>query len=177
MKHGRCIDFKGVKNIMPKNIMKIFIVLCLLFFSRCEFSDEYSDYNFPNLIEVTSTEDALSFVYNHMSYVPDSERYHKPDYWQFPEESFLLKTGDCEDYTIFFMYLLHEKLGLDTHIIFLAEKENPIWGHAICFVNNKYYDPSTNYSGSLDSLLKRFYVKEIVSYDDVINFLIYYHRG
>jgi len=154
----------------------LYLLTVLFFFHACEFSDDYSDYSFPNVIEIASSKDALSFVYNHMSYISDVERYHKPDYWQLPEESYILETGDCEDYAIFFMYLLHEKLGIDSHFVLLAEKKNFMLGHALCFANNKYYDPSTNYSGSLDSLLERFSVKEIIPYDDVMNFLIYYHR-
>jgi len=148
--------------------MKFLIALCLLLFGCYEAYDEENNYAFLNIIEVTSSEDALHFVYDYLTYKSDKEIHHQEDYWQSPEESYFLKTGDCEDYAIFFMYLLHEKLNIDSHLILLRGKNDLIRGHALCFAEGKFYDPSINQIVDLDLLLNRFYIYKFIFYREVL---------
>lgn len=73
------------------------------------------------------------------------------DYWKTPEE-FLLESGDCEDFSIFALYVL-VKIGVEEarFIAYYTTKK----GHAICafpyrgklaiFSNNKFYSGFNDY--------------------------------
>ena len=58
----------------------------------------------------------LRFVQNNIDYERDEFVYGQQDYIQYPAETLLLKTGDCEDMS-FLLLTLYEKAGLDAVII------------------------------------------------------------
>lgn len=97
--------------------------------------EEKHDYVFDNDIQVNSVQEILDYVALNMTYKDE-----KNDYWQLPEQSYNWKTGDCEDYCIFMMYLLKEKLGIDSELILVKPRSNVI--HTIVYYNNSYSDPT-----------------------------------
>jgi len=66
-----------------------------------------------------------------INYLNDREDIHNnsKDYWQTPEETFFLKTGDCEDKSIYFQDILKSK-GINTSLAFGRIKRNSLGKHA-----------------------------------------------
>lgn len=67
--------------------------------------------------EITNSFDSLQQI----KYLNDKKDSHpnSRDYWQTPEEADSLKTGDCEDKSIYLMNKLSEK-GINAHLVYGA---------------------------------------------------------
>lgn len=128
-----------------KNLICIILLFCcgILF---CEYRDqedplrnveveEMYDYDFENDIQISSVKEALDYVASNMTYKNEEN-----DYWQLPEQSYQWGTGDCEDYCIFFMYLLKTKLNINSELVLVHPKKNVY--HAVVKYNNQYSDPT-----------------------------------
>jgi hypothetical protein len=92
--------------------MKYVILISLIVLSSCTVFLEVPYYNFDCQEIVDSLEgkegiDRLriiaNWVYDNIEYTSDYDVYGK-DNWQNPEETYLLKKGDCEDESILFAY-------------------------------------------------------------------------
>ena len=79
------------------------------------------------------------------------------DYWQTPEETLELKTGDCEDFAFLVLYILNQQTKpkeayfvlidsgeVDSHAICVFKKEDGTWG----IFSDRYY-----FSMGKDSIL------------------------
>ena len=62
------------------------------------------NYTIPSLY---SKEAVLEWVADNIKYESDMDVWGTGDYWQTPEETLTLMTGDCEDFTILAMALLY----------------------------------------------------------------------
>ncbi len=62
------------------------------------------DNMFPYIL--ATQEDILEWVDEKIIYKSDFDTWGVQDYWQTPEETLILRTGDCEDFTILAMALL-----------------------------------------------------------------------
>ena len=88
----------------------------------------------------TGCEDLESLcLYVHVSieYVNEAS-----DYFQSPIETENLRTGDCEDYTIYFMYLANKELNIKPQLVVVYITD--IGFHAITEYDGVYYDPTKN---------------------------------
>lgn len=65
------------------------------------------NYDFPNDIHVNTVEEALQWMIHNISY-----KYKENNYTQTPEETFKLKTGDCDDFSMLLAYIFYTKLHL-----------------------------------------------------------------
>jgi predicted transglutaminase-like cysteine proteinase len=85
-------------------------------------------------------------------YRTDSFLHKQPDYWQTPQESLALRSGDCEDAAFLIQALLRENNIVSTVIaVSFTRPDNPTAGHALCifpadnpryyFSNQYYFDP------------------------------------
>ena len=113
-----------------------------------------------DIVEITMEEEGLdsyvsvmSWLKTDISYKRDIDQWHVPDYWQSPEETLYLKTGDCEDYCILAKSML-KKLGYEYSVIRVLNKENGN-AHALLSSNNTWVD-SMVYEHK-DSILKERY--------------------
>jgi len=111
--------------------MKLFgnliIILLTIFGINCCTNDstiigKLSKYQFNEDIQINSIEDILKWLKYNITYKVDSYDFSQPkdrrwEYWQLPEETYELRTGDCEDYSIMFMYLAKVKLGIDANLV------------------------------------------------------------
>jgi len=57
--------------------------------------------------------DVMDWVASEIIYVSDSIHYPADEYWQSPAQTYLWRTGDCEDYAILALYLIHRDVGID----------------------------------------------------------------
>lgn len=58
---------------------------------------------------LTTVQNTANLVVNNIQYMSDMRIHGRLEYWQLPEETFELGTGDCEDMSILLMNLLRKK--------------------------------------------------------------------
>jgi hypothetical protein len=79
------------------------------------------DYDFEGSEEIPEFETINNirlYVWQSSNYVTDKILYNKIDYFATPEEFYKNKNqGDCEDFCIFFGYLLYKNLNIDSELI------------------------------------------------------------
>lgn len=80
---------------------------------------------------INTPKEYARWLWNNIFYRSDKKIYGINDYWQTPEETLKLGTGDCEDYAILSQFIL-KKLGYkEVYIIVIAEKKKKST-HAVC---------------------------------------------
>jgi len=141
--------------------------------TNCYFDDgidvgEKHDYYFENDIEVRNLAEAGYFVNNHMTAVPDNG-----DYWQLPEESYQKRTGDCEDFVIFFMYLAKTKLDFETEFVVVYFEETSEY-HAMAKYLNSYFEVTDSYF-EITRLSDKMHIEWICTYGELMWMTYYYH--
>lgn len=76
--------------------------LFALLFSLSEGSGEAPSPDFDMLVlQIQTPESLADYMGRNFSFQEDSTLFQQEDYWQTPEEMFLRKKGDCEDYALF----------------------------------------------------------------------------
>lgn len=106
---------------------KIIVVLLVLFLTGCGYQVYWGTFDFDTV------DDVLEYVSDTIVYVPD-----EVDYWQGPAETLELKTGDCEDFCILFMWLLHSQLNLDAEMLIVRNGNGG--EHAMARLDGVVYD-------------------------------------
>lgn len=77
---------------------------------------------------IYSLNDLVKGINYELDSVKKPGKISSPDYWQNPEETYSLKSGDCEDKAIFLNDTL-KKLGLETKLVFGAFSKSSEKGH------------------------------------------------
>lgn len=76
--------------------------------------------HFRKLSEIEKVKESLKFVNKHISYVSDIKSTWKvSEHWQNPEETWMLKTGDCEDGSIL-LYAILNYLDVSDEDLFVS---------------------------------------------------------
>jgi hypothetical protein len=165
------------KKIIIGIVLLVLIIGCSVLIRCCYEGEDLSevevgelhDYFFEENIEIKTVKEALVFVNINMKYIRDSD-----DYWQLPEESYKKKTGDCEDYIIFFMYLLETKLDIKTSLIAL-ENISTKEAHVITKYNNKYVDVPNMFTS--ETILDGWHIIWEIPYSEVMWMTYFYHNN
>jgi len=114
---------------------------------------EYENYQVsPQLIaERNITKDNLEqfFLYG-TGYVSDMSAHKKEEYWQTPEETLNLKTGDCEDKAILQMVLWYTFHQVKGQIALLVTKDEFKYTHCVFFYTNEKRQKITKLSETTD---------------------------
>jgi hypothetical protein len=82
--------------------------------------------------------EAWIWIARNVEYVSDRDVHGKEEYWQYPWETYQMKTGDCEDYAILFMYFM-EDMGIKSE--FIAIEIEGYGFHAAVCVNDQILSP------------------------------------
>ncbi len=129
---------------------------------------EMINYRFENDIQVDDPYSAFDYVYNNIIYKNENI-----DFWQLPETTYQEKSGDCEDFTILFMYILDTRLSIQSSMIITYDSINDKY-HSVVLCNDDYFDAT---SGSIDSYIEtdNIKIKYIIPYPEVIWMTYYYH--
>lgn len=154
------------------------LLLLLLFISLACNNQEDADievgslssYDFNNKIQVNTIQDATLYVLEDIEYKFEGVGI---DYWQTPEQTYRLKTGDCEDKALLLMYILKNKLGVESHFL-LIENIFTQAGHAMLLTNDDDYLLSTEEGNTLP---KGWKVLHIITYSEVLWMAYYYHNN
>ena len=115
-----------------------------------------------------TTQDVMWWVATEIRYQPDSIHYPQADeYWQSPAQTYVWRTGDCEDYAILALYLVHRDVGIDGA---MACGTIPAGFHAWVFVDGHFWEPQT---GEMDP---PYTMEYLISYADVMRRATTTHR-
>lgn len=90
-----------------------------------------------DLASSLKTPEAIAhFMWRHFIFESDRNHFGREDYWQSPEELFLTRRGDCEDFALFAHELL-KRNGIPSFLLSLYGKG---LGHTVCiFKENGRY--------------------------------------
>lgn len=132
------------------------------------------NYNFENNIEISDYKEASDLTRNYIKYNKD-----KNEYWQSPEETYNSKTGDCEDYALFYSFLLDTKLHIDSEIIVYIDPHTDKL-HSINYIlsEDRYVDSSNAYgiyNRQFNSTLESFILQRIPYYE-ALWMTVNYHK-
>ena len=134
----------------------VLLVFMFLFVSGCGFvtqiweddrlwDEEFYKYYDAELDEIALDVDSINkWVHYNITYTSDQSKWGIPEYWQPPHITLEDRTGDCEDYTILFMYLVYYYFDVKCPLLVQEVWESAY--HAISEYEGYYYDP-TGYSG------------------------------
>jgi hypothetical protein len=138
---------------------------------------QIKNYDFENDIPVfDSIQSALYWVQDNINYKKENDNGDWNDeHWQTPEETYFLKTGDCEDYAILFAYIVKNKLNTNIEIeyvdiIYSIVKETDS-GHCFNDINYRYIDPQGGYL-DLDDYKIEFHIP----YEETLWMAIHHHH-
>ena len=106
-------------------IKYLIILLSIFFIISC------SLYNYP--MDLNSPDEIAEWIQLNIKYKPD-----RISHWQQPEETLEKATGDCEDFSILFLFLCQENLGLYGDIVLSTKGKNQ-HAHARLFNGYEFY--------------------------------------
>jgi hypothetical protein len=97
-----------------KKRMKRFAILIISIFLiiGCKIDPIWEFDEIPDL-GLASVQDVMSWVAGEIEYVSDDIHYPADEYWQSPAQTYIWRCGDCEDYAILALYLVHRDVGID----------------------------------------------------------------
>ena len=124
-------------------------------------------YYFENDIEVLIIEDAFIYVHDNITYKADTS-----DYWQIPEETDQLKTGDCEDMAILFMYLCKTKLNINSDLVYIEKGSD---SHVLPKINGTFYEIKNFFTCTV--LIDGWVEQWSCTYDETIWMTYNYHNN
>ncbi|MDY6894361.1 MAG: transglutaminase-like cysteine peptidase [Thermotogota bacterium] len=85
-------------------------------------------------VKFKSIEQINIFVNFYIRYKKDDEK----NTWQYPQDTYLLRTGDCEDFAILKMVMANYYLNIIGEIYHIKNKDNTY--HAVFVYNSMFYD-------------------------------------
>lgn len=160
----------------------LYILICLSFGCKeCETptstvvenKDDYV-YKWDNPLDIRTIDGAMSWCADSVTYRSDTEIWGRSEYWQTPQETYNKRTGDCEDYAIMFMQLVHE-LGYKPELISITQYGS---GHTIVKLNDLYYNVQVKKVYTRIEDVKGYEnVREKYSYGETMWYTVKEHRG
>jgi hypothetical protein len=124
-------------------------------------------YGFMPETRCNDIESLCYYVNENIDYVYDWDSvYDTKEYYQSPMETESLRTGDCEDFTIYFMYIAYKEFGIKPD--FAVVKVDDLGYHALAKYDGSYYDSTTGII--FESLPWVFEELFIIDYDTIMLF-------
>jgi len=116
----------------------------------------------PNL-GIQTIQDAMNWVSWEINWVSDDIHYPADEYWQSPAQTYVWRSGDCEDFCILVMYLIHRDVGIDGKMCV-----GMCYGglHAWVWVDGHYWEPQ--WGRIVDDNLEFTNPAVMLDYDEVI---------
>lgn len=102
--------------------------------------DDYWDkvYNVPAIqYQEPTVRGVALWVASWVTYTSDLEQYGEREEWATPEQTYWSRKGDCEDYTLLLMYLLHRDLRLNPRMV-IGELYG--YGHAWVDIGGEWWE-------------------------------------
>ena len=110
---------------MKKIIVGVLLIVGILL-NSCDINfviEEYSDKEMEvfEYLLTDSTNDLHKNVIEKIEYMEDKITWNKKEYFQTPYQTAMLKTGDCEDKGLLFMFLLKQYFNIDSEMIIIDD--------------------------------------------------------
>ena len=117
------------------------VTVCIIVFALggCKIDPIWDFDEIPEL-GIQTVQDAMSWVAHEIRYVSDAIHYPANEYWQSPAQTYVWRSGDCEDYCILVLYLIHRDVGIDGKMCV-----GMCYGgmHGWVYVDGHFWEPQT----------------------------------
>jgi len=117
--------------------VKFFIIILCVLSVSCEMV--YPGMKIPKKnieIEFNNLYDAWKWMAYNINYKTDQAAHGRIEEWQLPEQTYYLRTGDCEDWVLLLGYFAN-KLGYSSEFIII---KRPDGNHAVLYTNGMYME-------------------------------------
>jgi len=173
-----------MKNLLFSLILifNLFIISCDLQYGICDEDNikigSIYNYDFEgseNIPAFENIDKAMTWVRWFLENKRDIDVQDVEDYWQTPEESYKLKTGDCEDHAILYMFILKRQFNLDSYLVIVKQ----LMGiHAIVYIPSidKYYDPMNDSIYQNNEIAKKQTLEQYI-YSQALWLAVNYHTS
>lgn len=128
----------------------------------------FNDYSWVGIENIDTEEKAIEYLKENIIYEKDII-----DYWQFPEETYELGRGDCEDMAALLAHLFIYNVGLDNVSLVGCIRRSDNQPHMMVKVGYVYYEaaPARLYP----YYHERFYTISNLSLENYIDLARFYH--
>ena len=123
---------------MSKIIILVIVVFLLLI--NCSYPELpliYGSEEIPDL-GIESPYDALAWTSKNIEYEADDG-----DEWQSPQHTYEIGHGDCEDFCLLAMYLIHRSSGIKTTMM-LGQDSREYAAHHWIELDGEWWEPQSN---------------------------------
>lgn len=138
--------------------LKYLAIFLMLLLVGCSISPGFEFWHYEAEAPVIlSIDEAHDFCWQTISYVPDNG-----DVWQLPHETLMRGAGDCEDFSLLFMFLIYKNLGIESHLV---RVDRGILGNhfLVRMENGRYYDPMVSFFKDMN-LDERWKILDVYNY-------------
>jgi hypothetical protein len=123
------------------------LILATVAMAACQLPDydDYQDkvYNIPAIEYEDHTVQGIAlWVARWVTYTSDKVQYGEREEWATPEQTYWSRKGDCEDYVLLLMYLLHRDLGLSPRMVIGKLYGN---GHGWVDIGGEWWEATWGY--------------------------------
>lgn len=123
-------------------------IMSIIFLTRCIQPYEWDGLDkfdeIPDL-GIQTIQDAMNWVAWNINWVSDAIHYPADEYWQSPAQTYVWRSGDCEDYCILVLYLIHRDVEIDGKMCVDFGYVLGSGGHAWVYVDGHYWEPQIAY--------------------------------
>jgi len=114
----------------------------------------------------------LRWMRYRIDYVSDDTTHNVLEYWQSPDQTYLSKKGDCEDFTVLGMYLIRQELGGWPGMVIGRIYQNGVrlGGHAWIEYEGRQYEATMSGSEIIDGRFEglAYKVVKIIPYGEAM---------
>lgn len=134
---------------------------------------------FPNIPDLgfETVQDVMTWMGQAIRYVSDEVHYPQLEYWQSPDQTYVWRAGDCEDFAILAMYFIYRDVGIEPAMAVgtWTDPDTGVeTGHAWVFVEGEWWEPRLSKNVTSDPVYRLQYM---VSYEDAIRRSTTTHRS
>jgi len=101
--------------------------------------------------QFTSLEEACLWIDDNIEYATDYDVWGIAEYWQAPEQTLSLMTGDCEDCAVLMMDVA-DSMGYEPWCVVVKFETGAY--HAVCEIGDIIYDATAGYVAGYDDYMK-----------------------
>jgi len=134
------------------------------------------EFDVPDL-GIETIDDALYWVAHNITYISD-DIHDRREYWQDPFQTYTWRTGDCEDFSILLMYLMHRDVGLDPSLVvgWVPDRDGELVGHGWVRVGGEDYEAIWGECRTA-WFTEHAIVRKVISYEEVMRRSTTIHRS
>lgn len=118
---------------------RLLVVLFVGLVAACTPVFNYDTEMVPDL-GVQTPQDALQWVAQNITYVSDQSVHQTIDEWQLPHQTYIWRTGDCEDFSVLVAYLVDRDTTSEVRVMMGGNGSS---AHAWVVIDGVHYEPQS----------------------------------